>query len=171
MKKILFVIGLILLVALFMGCGGKKKVAPVEETTKVETGTTPPPPPPPPPTQPETKPGPMESDFKTIFFDFDKYNIRADQMGAMEANAALLKEHGMIRVKIEGHCDERGTNEYNLRLGERRAKSIMSYLIEMGIPADRMEMISYGEEMSADPGHDEGAWARNRRGQFRILGG
>ncbi len=169
MKKLLLIIGLIVLVAFLAGCH-KKTPPPVEQPTPVDTTAAPPPPPPPPPPTPQPVPELLESAFQTIYFDSDKYNIRADQTAAMEANAALLKENGTVRVKIEGHCDERGTNEYNLRLGERRAKSIMSYLIEMGVTADRLEMMSYGEEQPADPGHDEAAWARNRRGQFRITG-
>jgi peptidoglycan-associated lipoprotein len=104
-----------------------------------------------------------------IFFDYDKYNIREDAIPVLEANARWLKNHPTVKILIEGHCDERGTEEYNLALGERRAKSTMDYLVSFGIPIEKIRIISYGKSQPQDPGHDESAWARNRRAQFLII--
>lgn len=106
--------------------------------------------------------------LKPIFFDFDKYDIRPGDAEILKANSALLKKFPNIKIQIEGHCDERGTNEYNLALGERRANSTKKYLISLGIEEDRISTISYGEERPFDPGHNEEAWAKNRRAHFVI---
>lgn len=106
--------------------------------------------------------------LKPIFFDFDKYDIRPGDAEILKENAALLKKFPNIKIQIEGHCDERGTNEYNLALGERRANSTKQYLINLGISKDRISTISYGEERPFDPGHNEEAWAKNRRAHFVI---
>lgn len=106
--------------------------------------------------------------LKPIFFDFDKYDIRPGDAEILKENAALLKKFPHIKIQIEGHCDERGTNEYNLALGERRANSTKQYLINLGISKDRISTISYGEERPFDPGHNEEAWAKNRRAHFVI---
>lgn len=103
-----------------------------------------------------------------VHFDFDKYNIRPDAAEVLKRKAEWLKENPEVKVIIEGHCDERGTNQYNLALGERRANSSKQFLIKLGIAAERMETISYGEERPLDPGHNEEAWAKNRRAQFVI---
>jgi peptidoglycan-associated lipoprotein len=107
--------------------------------------------------------------IKDIHFDFDKYNIRPAEAEILKENAALLKTYSKGKIQIEGHCDERGTTEYNLALGERRANSTKKYLLSLGIPADRLSTISYGKEKPLDPGHNEEAWAKNRRGHFVIL--
>jgi peptidoglycan-associated lipoprotein len=106
--------------------------------------------------------------LKPIFFDFDKYDIRPGDAEILKANSALLKKFPRVKIQIEGHCDERGTNEYNLALGERRANSTKKYLMSLGIAGDRISTISYGEERPLDPGHNEEAWAKNRRAQFLI---
>ncbi len=106
--------------------------------------------------------------LKDIHFDFDKYDIRPQDAEILKENAALLKKYPTVKIQIEGHCDERGTNEYNMALGERRANSTKNYLISLGIPAERMTTISYGEERPVDPGHNEEAWAKNRRAHFVI---
>lgn len=106
--------------------------------------------------------------LKTVYFDFDKSDLRDDQVPVVQANAAWLKQHGQYKVLVEGHCDERDTIEYNLALGDRRARSVMKYLVDLGVAADRIRPISYGEERPADPGHDEEAYARNRRGEFTL---
>lgn len=106
--------------------------------------------------------------LKDIHFDFDKYDIRPQDAEILKENAALLKKYPKVKIQIEGHCDERGTNEYNMALGERRANSTKNYLISLGIPAERMTTISYGEERPIDPGHNEEAWAKNRRAHFII---
>jgi peptidoglycan-associated lipoprotein len=101
--------------------------------------------------------------LKDIHFDFDKYNIRPEDAEILKENAVLLKRYARVKVQIEGHCDERGTTEYNLALGERRANSAKRYLVSLGISPDRISTISYGKERPLDPGHNEEAWAKNRR--------
>lgn len=106
--------------------------------------------------------------LKPIHFDFDKYDIRSGDTEILKANSALLKKFPNVKIQIEGHCDERGTNEYNLALGERRANSTKKYLTSLGVTADRVSTISYGEEKALDPGHNEEAWTKNRRANFLI---
>jgi peptidoglycan-associated lipoprotein len=107
--------------------------------------------------------------LKDIHFDFDKYDIRPRDLETLKENASWLQKFPKAKIQIEGHCDERGTNEYNLALGERRADSTKKYLISIGIAGDRISTISYGEERPLDPGHNEESWAKNRRGHFVIL--
>ncbi len=107
--------------------------------------------------------------LKDIHFDFDKYDIRPQDADILKENAALLMKYPKVKIQIEGHCDERGTTEYNLALGERRANNAKKYLISLGIPNDRISTISYGKERPLDPGHTEEAWAKNRRDHFIIL--
>ncbi len=106
--------------------------------------------------------------FQTVYFEFDKYAIPADQRSNLAKNAEVLKAHPDAKILIEGHCDERGTIEYNLSLGEKRANTIKQYLVNYGISPSRLSTISYGEEKPADPDHNEKAWARNRRAEFTI---
>ncbi len=113
---------------------------------------------------------PAASPLKDVFFDFDKSNIRDDQKAALNENVAWLKSNGRVKITVEGHCDERGTAEYNLGLGERRAKAVKDYLVAAGIAADRIATISYGKERPFVLGHDESAWKWNRRGHFVITG-
>jgi peptidoglycan-associated lipoprotein len=113
-------------------------------------------------------PGP--SPLKDVFFDFDKSNIRDDQKAALNDNVGWLKGNTGAKLLIEGHTDERGTAEYNLGLGERRAKAVKDYLIAAGIAADRISTISYGKERPFVLGHDESAWKWNRRGHFVLQG-
>ncbi len=101
-----------------------------------------------------------------INFDFDKYNLRPEARDILKGHAAWLAGNKDYKMVIEGHCDERGTTEYNLALGERRAVEAMKYLVGLGVDAKRMKTISYGEEMPLDPGHTEEAWAKNRRDHF-----
>jgi peptidoglycan-associated lipoprotein len=103
-----------------------------------------------------------------IYFNFDSAELDAEAQALLQTKAAYLKEKSKINVIIEGHCDERGTTEYNLALGERRAKAARDFLVDLGIPASRLNIISYGEEKPADPGHNENAWERNRRGHFNL---
>jgi peptidoglycan-associated lipoprotein len=107
--------------------------------------------------------------LKDIHFEFDKYNIRPGDAEILKENAALLKKYPKVKVQIEGHCDERGTVEYNLALGERRANATKKYLVSLGVSADRISTISYGKERPLDPGHNEEAWAKNRRDHMVIL--
>jgi peptidoglycan-associated lipoprotein len=119
-------------------------------------------------------PAPRPSEFalndnlKTIYFDFDKYDIRPADAKLLDGNATWLKSNGDNLLLIEGHCDERGTNEYNLALGERRALSVRRYLVSLGVNPDRVHTISYGEERPLDPAHTDAAWAMNRRGEFKV---
>jgi peptidoglycan-associated lipoprotein len=105
---------------------------------------------------------------KTIHFDFDKSNIRPGDAKILDANAAWLKANPTYLLLIEGHCDERGTNAYNLALGDRRARAAMTYLVAQGVRADRISMISYGEERPVCTEKTEACWARNRRDQFLV---
>ena len=107
--------------------------------------------------------------LKDVRFDFDKYDIRPENAEILKGNAALLTKYPKVKIQIEGHCDERGTVEYNLALGERRADSTKKYLLSLGISPDRISTISYGEERPLDPGHHEEAWAKNRRAHTIIL--
>jgi peptidoglycan-associated lipoprotein len=106
-----------------------------------------------------------------IHFDYDKANIRSDDAGVLDQKVAILQTNSDLRIRISGHCDERGSDEYNLALGNRRATSAKQYLVSHGIDAGRIETVSYGEERPVDPGHDEGAWSRNRRDEFEIISG
>ena len=108
------------------------------------------------------------SPLKPAFFELDSAEIDRAEQGVLDADAAILKKYSTWTVTIEGHCDERGTAEYNLALGERRAIAARTYLVSLGISADRLRTVSYGKEFPFDPGHDEAAWAKNRRAHFVI---
>jgi peptidoglycan-associated lipoprotein len=103
-----------------------------------------------------------------IHFAFDAYSLSVEAQGILLEKARFLEAHPGIQVLIEGHCDERGTEQYNLALGDRRAHAAQKYLTGLGIPEERMATVSYGEERPLDPGHNEEAWARNRRAHFVI---
>jgi peptidoglycan-associated lipoprotein len=106
---------------------------------------------------------------QTVYFDFDRYNVKTSELPKLQAVADRLKGQSSDAVLVEGHCDERGTPEYNRALGERRADSIRESLINLGIAADRIHTISYGEDKPVDLGHNDAAWAKNRRGEFVLL--
>jgi peptidoglycan-associated lipoprotein len=108
------------------------------------------------------------SPLKPAFFELDSSELSSDAQRALNDNAALLKQYTAWTVTIEGHCDERGTAEYNLALGERRAGAARAYLVSLGISADRLRTVSYGKEFPFDPGHDDAAYAKNRRAHFVI---
>jgi peptidoglycan-associated lipoprotein len=108
------------------------------------------------------------SPFQPVFFRFDSSDVDAEAQQALNANAEIMKKYPTWVVTIEGHADERGTAEYNLALGERRAMSARTYLVSLGLSADRLRTVSYGKEFPFDPGHDEAAWAKNRRAQFVL---
>jgi len=108
------------------------------------------------------------SPLKPVFFSLDSYDLTAENQRTLDEDAAVLKKYPTWTVTIEGHCDERGTAEYNLALGERRAVAARAYLVSLGIPADRLRTVSYGKEFPFDPGHDEAAWAKNRRAHFVV---
>ncbi len=149
------------------GCPTPPPPPPPPSTTVDTTPVTPPPTKPPEP--PAPKPTLQETQFQTVYFDFDKYDLRADGKAALDANFALLQEFPNAIVKIEGHCDERGTVEYNLSLGEKRAKAVENYLVGRGVAPARMSVISYGKERPVDPAHNEAAWAKNRRAEFKVV--
>ena len=107
--------------------------------------------------------------LKDIQFDFDKYDVRSVDEAVLKENAVFLKNNPKMKIQIEGHCDERGTVEYNLALGERRANNTKKYLVFLGIPSDRISAISFGKERPLDKGHHEEAWARNRRAHIVVL--
>lgn len=111
-----------------------------------------------------------ETSLERIYFDFDAFVLSQTARDTLSRNAeALLKKMPNARVSIEGHCDERGSDEYNLALGEKRAKAAMSYLVTLGVPAARLSIISYGEEKPLEAGHGEDVWAKNRRAEFVIV--
>jgi peptidoglycan-associated lipoprotein len=121
-----------------------------------------------PATRPPVKDFVAIPELADIFFDFDKYDIRPVDAKTLDSNANWLKSNPNHLVLIEGHCDERGTNEYNLALGERRAKSTMNYLVSQGVQANRITIISYGEERPQCTEHTEACWAKNRRSHFLV---
>ena len=106
--------------------------------------------------------------LKDVFFEFDKYEVRPEDSKTLDANATWLKQNADNLVLIEGHCDERGTNEYNLALGERRAKATMNYLVSQGIQANRITIISYGEERPTCNEKSDSCWSKNRRAHFLV---
>lgn len=137
-------------------------------------GETPPPPPPPakvaPPEQKVEVPVAVTA-LQDIHFDFDKYNIRDVDAAILKENMKWFqaKENAGKKVRIEGHCDERGTVEYNLVLGQKRADSAKNFLVNLGADAKLLETVSYGKEKPVDPAHNEAAWAKNRRAHFLAL--
>jgi len=159
--------------ATLAACASKPKPAPVA-----------PPPPPPPPAETAPPPAPVgetvlpgsERDFVVnvgdrVYFDFDKYDIRTDAQPLLEAQAAWLKRYPVVAVRIEGNCDERGTREYNLALGARRANAVRDFLVARGVAADRISTVSYGKEKPIDAGTGEEADAHNRNAHTAITGG
>jgi peptidoglycan-associated lipoprotein len=108
------------------------------------------------------------SPFQPVFYGFDMAELDEPGQQVLSANAGVLRKYPAWVVTIEGHADERGTAEYNLALGERRALAARNYLVSLGIPADRLRTVSYGKEFPFDPGHDEAAWSKNRRAHFVV---
>ncbi len=148
-----------------LGCASRKQVttATPEAPPSTPAETQAPPPPPPPSGAETTEP---QTSLQDAFFDFDEASLRADAKSALENNARHLERNGNMRAIVEGHCDERGSVEYNLALGERRAKAAKDFLVSYGIASGRLTTISYGKERPFDSGHDESAWAKNRRAHF-----
>ncbi len=112
---------------------------------------------------------PASSPLKEVYFDFDRYNLQPDARATLKANADWLKANPSARVEIEGHCDERGTNEYNLALGSKRAQAAKDYLVTLGVSAGRLSTISYGEELPGCKEKTEGCWQKNRRDRFVVV--
>lgn len=175
MPKAKYSVFLILILSLLLISGCKKgtKLEPAVEKqpprgTEVETE----------PSQPTTQPPQIpeepevirsEVKFEVIHFDFDKYNLRPEAVSVLNENAKVLMDNPDVKIRIEGHCDERGTIEYNLALGEKRALAAKDHLVNLGISPFRIEIISYGKERPLDLRHNEEAWAKNRRDDFIII--
>jgi peptidoglycan-associated lipoprotein len=106
--------------------------------------------------------------LKDIHFDFDSYTIKTDELPRLKEIGSWLKNDKDIRITIEGHCDERGSIEYNLVLGQKRAETVKDHLVKLGVDEKRIKTISYGKELLLDPGHTEEAWAKNRRAHFKV---
>ena len=177
MKRGIFGLVLVTVIAAFMlaGCGcfiqaqkgeapppkppEQKVVAAPEEKKVVPVPAAPPPP----PAAPAAPAAPM---LQMINFDYDKYNVRPGDAEILKKNLDWFKANPTTKVRVEGNCDERGTVEYNLALGQKRADSAKNYLAGLGVDAKRLETISYGKERPLDPGHNEAAWAKNRNAQF-----
>ena len=182
------VFAVVLVACTAAACG--KKTPPVARPAPPPPATTVTNTPPRPPTPPEpvrepavVPPEPVPSDtiasaslddlnrsapLKPAFFDYDSSELTAAAQAALNENVTELKRYATWTVTIEGHCDERGTAEYNLALGERRAVAARAYLVSLGISADRLRTVSYGKEFPFDPGHDECAYMKNRRAHFVI---
>src|SRR6187455_2041000 len=185
-KKLLVLV--LLLTVAVAACKGKAKppVARPMPPPMSNPGANPPIPPPGPP-QPVNEPIPVppmpaedtigtkslddlnrDSPLRPLFFELDSSDVSSDGQQVLQANAAVLKKYPGMQITIEGHCDERGTPEYNLSLGERRALAARNYLVSLGIPADKIKTVSYGKEFPFDAGHDDAAWQKNRRAHFVI---
>jgi len=183
------VIVILILTSLAAGCA--RRQPPVAGPTAPQPAPPPPPtaaqPPPPPPVRVEdaqpVAPGALTEDaignrslddlnrdspFAPVFFGLDSAELDDAGRAVATANAQLLRKYATWTITVEGHCDERGTAEYNLALGERRAVAVTTYLVSLGIAPDRIRAVSYGNEFPFDPGHDEAAWAKNRRAHFVI---
>ena len=146
------------------GCAGKPEppatdIEPAPPPADTTTETTPP---------PAADPDAWKSEVQDVFFDYDKYELKSETRALLQENARVLKENSGASLVLEGHCDERGTEEYNLALGQRRADAVSEYLADLGISASRMQTISYGEEKPFDLSHDASGWSQNRRVHFRV---
>ena len=181
------VLALLVMIAVTAGACAKKQppvARPAPPPPPAGTEATRPPSPPEPVPEPEgVPPVPVTDDpigskslddinrdspLQPVFFGLDEYEVNAVGQQVLQSNADVLKKYPGWQITIEGHCDERGTAEYNLALGERRAVSARAYLVSLGIPAERIKTVSYGKEFPFDPGHNEGAWAKNRRAHFVV---
>jgi peptidoglycan-associated lipoprotein len=181
-NALLSILLILMLVALVGACKKQEPIMPPE--APVEEPPPPPPPPPPKevepdfPTEPIAEPEPTRSELidqwnesgvlATIYFAFDSSELSEAALQTLRENAEWLRAHADLNVVAQGHCDERGTIEYNLALGERRAGSVREYLTSLGLDRARMRIITYGEERPVDPGHTETAWAKNRRAAFLL---
>lgn len=164
---------IVLALMLVLPSCAKKETVPVEEVTEPVEEITPPPPPPLEEME-EEEPVEIEEEemeplvLGDVFFDFDRYDIKAEFKKVLTMNAELILDNPNAMILIEGHCDERGTNEYNIALGEKRAKAVKDFYIAYGVPTGRLEMVSYGEERPFSFGHNEEAWSKNRRAHMVI---
>jgi peptidoglycan-associated lipoprotein len=164
--------------AALAACASHPKPGPEAPPPPPPQQPLPPPPPPPPQAGPPVgriTPGSVQ-DFvinvgDRVYFDFNDFNIRADAQPVLVAQAAWLNRYGAVEVRIEGNCDERGTREYNLALGARRANSVRDFLVAHGVNPARISTISYGKERPIDPGEGEEAWAKDRNAHTAIVSG
>jgi peptidoglycan-associated lipoprotein len=180
------VVLVLLLTVVVAACKGKAKppvARPMPPPPPVADTNTPPPSPPRPVNEPVPVP-PMpaedtigsrslddlnrDSPLQPLYFALDSSDVSTEGQKVLQDNAAVMKKYPTWQITVEGHCDERGTAEYNLALGERRALSAKNYLVSLGIPADKVKTVSYGKEFPFDAGHDDAAWAKNRRAHFVI---
>ena len=162
------VAALLLMGAIVAGCQTTKTEPPAP--TPAPTPVAQPEPPPPPPPAPPKHDGPVDDNGNpvgnTVYFEYDSAVLAQSDVTLLGYHAKYLKDATGANVMVEGHCDERGTREYNLALGERRASSVKEVLTGDGVEAGRLETVSYGEEKPVDPGHDESAWGKNRRAEL-----
>ena len=169
-------------------CGPKAPPPPPAQPPPPQAAAVTPPPPPPPPPPPAAAPPPpaaplseeqifarksleqlnSERPLTDVFFDYDESSIRADARGPLQANADWLKKWGSTLITIEGHCDSRGSSEYNLALGARRAEAVKQYLVNLGVPANRVTIVSKGKEQPFCSEEAESCWTQNRRGHFLV---
>jgi len=172
MKKYILILFSLFMLAYLIGCGKKPALKPAVEPPKTEaetkTGETTPEPVNDEPVMSESGDLSEQVDLKRIHFEFDKYRLTDEAKEILAENARVLKNNSKVRITIEGHCDERGTVEYNLALGERRAQAASNYLMELGVPENRISIISYGKERPMEYGQNESAWSKNRRDEFVI---
>lgn len=157
--KMMLPLGALVLSLGFVACSDDEKKA--EEAVKPAATEQP-------ATPPDSAAAAKSYQADNVYFAFDDYSLSTDAQANLNKLADHLKSNKAAVVQIEGHCDERGSTEYNLALGERRAQSVRNYLTQVGIDAARLPTISYGEERPAIEGHSEAAWAKNRRGQFAL---
>ena len=148
----------VLAMALLVGVGCSKKAS---ETSPFDDGGM----------SAEVRAAAQQISGGIVYFDFDKFDIKPEYRDMLRQKADLMKRYAQIRVRIEGHCDARGTQEYNLALGERRARAAYDYMTMLGVNASQMELISFGKERPAVSGNGEAAWSKNRRDEFRIISG
>ncbi len=156
LKNFALVLGLALVLGIGAGCTKKTEVT-TPETPMTDTGAT-----------------ALDMAAQTItdgivYFDFDKYDVKPEYREMLRQKAELMRQYPSIRVRIEGNCDDRGTQEYNLALGERRARAAYEYMVMLGVNPNQLEMISYGKERPAVQGAGEQVWALNRRDDFRVI--
>jgi len=156
---VLALVGAIALV----GCSKKTQAPPESAPPAAETPAEPPPSTPPAEDTPTTPGEPSGVSWQDAYFDYDSYDLREDARLALDGDAKMMRDHANASLLIEGHCDERGTPEYNLSLGEKRANAARDYLVAQGVDNGRIETVSFGEERPFATGHDEQSWAQNRR--------
>ena len=172
--KLALVAGAVLSLA---ACASHPKPAPTPPPPPPPAPEAPPPPAPPPMAEQPTGPAPGSTqDFvinvgDRVYFDYDAYSVRADAGPILDKQSEWLRRYPQVKVRIEGNCDERGTREYNMALGARRANAVRDYLVGRGVEAGRIETVSYGKERPLDPGTGDDAYAHNRNGHTTLTSG